>query len=203
MNYEIKSPQQANIQEIFFNKNTNRLSYKNNYGIVTPIDEEEKTSEFNVLSWSAKKGNIVTGSIGTGISDFVKIPQGTLDSSNCLIEVMCGAYKQAGSLTMQLVIYCNTENSLTGATLLGTHYNFNTNDIYGKTVRTLVINDNTLTVHPTPTTLIGFDFSSPAAGSVIPFDNTTSDFYLLFAINNLAADNIGYTTMHKVLTYSK
>lgn len=38
MNYEIKSALEANIKEIFFDKNTNKLSYKNLNGIVTSID---------------------------------------------------------------------------------------------------------------------------------------------------------------------
>jgi hypothetical protein len=38
MNYEIKSTKEANKLEIFFDKNTNKLSYKNSKGIVTSID---------------------------------------------------------------------------------------------------------------------------------------------------------------------
>lgn len=41
MNYEIKSALEANIKEIFFDKNTNKLSYKNLNGIVTSIDSAE------------------------------------------------------------------------------------------------------------------------------------------------------------------
>lgn len=36
--YEIKDANTANINEIFFNKNTNKLSYKNELGIVTVLE---------------------------------------------------------------------------------------------------------------------------------------------------------------------
>jgi hypothetical protein len=37
MNYEVKSAKEASLQEIFFDKNTNKLSYKDKYGIITII----------------------------------------------------------------------------------------------------------------------------------------------------------------------
>jgi hypothetical protein len=36
--YEIKIPITADIREIFFNRNTNKLSYKNDLGIIFPLD---------------------------------------------------------------------------------------------------------------------------------------------------------------------
>jgi hypothetical protein len=36
--YQIKDAQTANINEIFFNKNTNKLSYKDALGIITAIE---------------------------------------------------------------------------------------------------------------------------------------------------------------------
>lgn len=38
MNYEIKSAKEASTQEIFFDKNTNKLSYKDKYGIIHDIE---------------------------------------------------------------------------------------------------------------------------------------------------------------------
>lgn len=42
--YEIKIPTTADIREIFFNRNTNKLSYKNDLGIVTAIVGESGTT---------------------------------------------------------------------------------------------------------------------------------------------------------------
>lgn len=39
MNYEIKSAREASLQEIFYDKNTNKLSYKDKLGIITVIGE--------------------------------------------------------------------------------------------------------------------------------------------------------------------
>jgi hypothetical protein len=36
--YEIKIPITTDIREIFFNRNTNKLSYKNDLGIIFPLD---------------------------------------------------------------------------------------------------------------------------------------------------------------------
>ena len=38
MNYEVKSAREASLQEIFYDKNTNKLSYKDKLGIITLID---------------------------------------------------------------------------------------------------------------------------------------------------------------------
>jgi len=38
MNYEIKSAKEASLQEIFYDKNTNKLSYKDKLGIITLLD---------------------------------------------------------------------------------------------------------------------------------------------------------------------
>lgn len=52
MNYEVKSAREASLQEIFYDKNTNKLSYKDNLGIITVIDSSNSDCE------SAYKTNI-------------------------------------------------------------------------------------------------------------------------------------------------
>jgi hypothetical protein len=52
MNYEIKSAREASLQEIFYDKNTNKLSYKDKLGIITVIDESNSNCD------SAYKTNI-------------------------------------------------------------------------------------------------------------------------------------------------
>jgi hypothetical protein len=52
MNYEVKSAREASLQEIFYDKNTNKLSYKDKLGIITVIDSSNSDCE------SAYKTNI-------------------------------------------------------------------------------------------------------------------------------------------------
>jgi hypothetical protein len=52
MNYEIKSAREASLQEIFYDKNTNKLSYKDKLGIITVIGESGSNCD------SAYKTNI-------------------------------------------------------------------------------------------------------------------------------------------------
>ena len=40
MNYEIKSAKEASLQEVFYDKNTNKLSYKDRLGIVTSLEDD-------------------------------------------------------------------------------------------------------------------------------------------------------------------
>jgi hypothetical protein len=38
MNYEIKSAQTASVREIYYDKNLNKMVFKNDLGIITPLD---------------------------------------------------------------------------------------------------------------------------------------------------------------------
>ena len=49
MNYEIKSATEASVREIFFDKNTNKLSFKNDYGIITIINPDVLTTSSNTV----------------------------------------------------------------------------------------------------------------------------------------------------------
>ena len=48
--YEIKIPTTASINEIFFNRNTNKLSYKNSLGIITIIESNGTPTLQQVLT---------------------------------------------------------------------------------------------------------------------------------------------------------
>ncbi len=50
MNYEIKSASEASVREIFFDKNTNKLSFKNNNGIITILNPDPTTEVVNISS---------------------------------------------------------------------------------------------------------------------------------------------------------
>ena len=80
--YDIKIPAEASTREIFFDRNSNKLSYKDNNGIITILDKDitipvgfafkNIVSEFGT--------NIVGGSSVTAIRS-VLIPANTLQNS--------------------------------------------------------------------------------------------------------------------------
>jgi hypothetical protein len=59
MNYEVKSAREAGINEIFFDKNTNKLSYKDKYRIVRPIGNGVTTNNFIQVNSYAEFNNLL------------------------------------------------------------------------------------------------------------------------------------------------
>jgi hypothetical protein len=67
MNYEIKSAREASLQEIFYDRNTNKLSYKDKLGIITVIDDSNsncasayKTSIFENYPYAVQPSMLKT-----------------------------------------------------------------------------------------------------------------------------------------------
>lgn len=158
------------------------------------------TSDTKFKSISSIQGTTITGSVGVGISSSVFIPSGTLDN-NTIIDVLVASRRQSGSGTVQIQIYLNNTNSLTGATLMATGLNFTSNNWNGKLIRSFFVSGNTLVTNAPPTSLLNIDLSTPSTPTSYSYDPTTTDLYIIFAMNNLSTDNVSFTNGHKVLCY--
>jgi hypothetical protein len=60
LEYEIKDAKTANLNEIFFNKNTNKMSYKNSLGIVTILPSDDIV-KYVLRSFTQSIGSNSTG----------------------------------------------------------------------------------------------------------------------------------------------
>jgi hypothetical protein len=60
LEYEIKDAKTANLNEIFFNKNTNKMSYKNSLGIVTILSSDDIV-KYVLRSFTQSIGSNSTG----------------------------------------------------------------------------------------------------------------------------------------------
>jgi hypothetical protein len=118
-----------------------------------------------------------------------------------MIDVVFAARRQAGAGTVQAMIYLNSINSLTGATLWATALNYTSNNWNGKISRTWFFNGNTLVTNVIPTALSNTDFSTPSTPTAYTYNPATTNLYILFAMTNLSADNVSYTNGYKVLCY--
>jgi hypothetical protein len=204
MNYEVKSGQEASVNEIFFDKNTNKLSFKNKYGIVKALETDTPQDDdtgITLVSATAISSPRLSGPIGIQIASHFVIPAGSIDLNNCVLDILCGARRLEGSAPVQLMIYANTSLSLSGAALLATMLNFTANDTYGKMSRSLVFSNGEVLVHPAPATLGSTDITTPSAGTLFPV--SYGDVYIIFAMNHTAVDNVSCTTMHRAIAYTE
>lgn len=66
MNYEIKSAQTASVREIYYDKNLNKMVFKNDLGIITPL---ESTNTSNTILGTSiwANGFRIVGCIGEDI----------------------------------------------------------------------------------------------------------------------------------------
>jgi len=140
-------------------------------------------------------GTTITG-LTNAISDSFLLPANTF-SSNCQIELQWYPSRIAGTGTAsQGLVYINSTNSLTGATLVATGNNLSNTGVSNVTCRrTLQIRSNVGTLMST-STQSGSDFSTTVPTENLPFDNT-SGIYFLFVMNNvggatLQSRNVGY-----------
>jgi len=140
-------------------------------------------------------GTTITG-LTNAISDSFLLPANTF-SSNCQIELQWYPSRIAGTGTAsQGLVYINSTNSLTGATLVATGNNLSNTGVSNVTCRrTLQIRSNVGTLMSTATQS-GSDFSTTVPTENLPFDNT-SGIYFLFVMNNvggatLQSRNVGY-----------
>ena len=140
-------------------------------------------------------GTTITG-LTNAISDSFLLPANTF-SSNCQIELQWYPSRIVGtSGTTQGLVYINSTNSLTGATLFATGASMTLTTVTNVTCRrTLQVRSNVGTLINTATQT-GSDFSSALPTENLPFDNT-SGIYFLFVMNNLTnvllqSRNVGY-----------
>jgi hypothetical protein len=140
-------------------------------------------------------GTTITG-LTNAISDSFLLPANTF-SSNCQIELQWYPSRIVGSSgTTQGLVYINSTNSLTGATLVATGFNLINTGVSNITCRrTIQVRSNVGTLMSTGSQASS-DFSVTQPTENLPFDNT-SGIYFLFVMNNLTnallqSRNVGY-----------
>jgi len=140
-------------------------------------------------------GTTITG-LTNAISDSFLLPANTF-SSNCQFDLQWYPSRIAGTGTAtQGLVYINSTNSLTGATLFATGANLTSTGVTNITCRrTVALRSNVGTLIST-TSQAASDFSSNLPTENLPFDNT-SGIYFLFVMNNvggatLQSRNVGY-----------
>ena len=140
-------------------------------------------------------GTTITG-LTNAISDSFLLPANTF-SSNCQFELQWYPSRIVGtSGTVQGLVYINSTNSLTGATLFATGASMSNSGVTNLTCRrTVAIRSNVGTLIST-SSQVGSDFSGTQPTENLPFDNT-SGIYFLFVMNNitnvlLQSRNVGY-----------
>ena len=140
-------------------------------------------------------GTTITG-LTNAISDSFLLPANTF-SSNCQFELQWYQSRIVGTSGLtQGLVYINSTNSLTGATLLATGANLSSSGVSNITCRrTVAIRSNIGTLVLT-TQSISNDFTVAQPTENLPFDNT-SGIYFLFVMNNtgnalLQSRNVGY-----------
>ena len=140
-------------------------------------------------------GTTITG-LTNAISDSFLLPANTF-SSNCQFELQWYPSRIVGtSGTVQGLVYINSTNSLTGATLLATGVNITNTGVSNITCRrTVQVRSNVGTLMST-SNQASSDFSVTQPTENLPFDNT-SGIYFLFVMNNvtnvlLQSRNVGY-----------
>ena len=140
-------------------------------------------------------GTTITG-LTNAISDSFLLPANTF-SSNCQFELQWYPSRIIGSSgTTQGLVYINSTNSLTGATLLATGINLSNTGVSNVTCRrTVAVRSNVGTLMAT-SNQASSDFSTTQPTENLPFDNT-SGIYFLFVMNNttnasLQSRNVGY-----------
>jgi hypothetical protein len=140
-------------------------------------------------------GTTITG-LTNAISDSFLLPANTF-SSNCQIELQWYSSRIVGVTgSVQGLVYINSTNSLTGATLLATGFTLSNSGISNITCRrTIAVRSNLGTLMSTINPASS-DFSSTQPTENLPFNNS-SDIYFLFVMNNvgnvlLQSRNVGY-----------
>ena len=140
-------------------------------------------------------GTTITG-LTNAISDSFLLPANTF-SSNCQIELQWYSSRIVGLTgSTQGLVYINSTNSLTGATLVATGFTLSNSGVSNITCRrTIAVRSNLGTLMSTINPASS-DFSSTQPTENLPFNNS-SDIYFLFVMNNvgnvlLQSRNVGY-----------
>ena len=122
--YEIKIPTTADIREIFFNRNTNKLSYKNDLGIIFPLDPvvtsiptlQEVLTAGNALATSVNFQGTNAGLNNTGgqvVGLGESAGNGNTGSSNVILGWAAGA-SNTGSYVIALGLGAAAMNTQSG-----------------------------------------------------------------------------------------
>jgi len=140
-------------------------------------------------------GTTITG-LTNAISDSFLLPANTF-SGNCQIELQWYPSRIVGTSGItQGLVYINSTNSLTGATLVATGINLSNSGVSNVTCRrTIHVRSNIGTLMST-TNQASSDFSTTQPTENLPFDNSVG-IYFLFVMNNttnvlLQSRNVGY-----------
>jgi len=144
---------------------------------------------------SSTVGSTITGGTNA-ISDSFLLPANTF-SSNCVFELQWMPSRIAGTGTaVQGLVYINSTNSLTGATLFATGANMTSAGITtARFVRWVSIRSNIGSLASTSVQAAS-DYTSLSPTENLPFDNSVG-IYFLFVMNNvggatLQSRNVGY-----------
>ena len=140
-------------------------------------------------------GTTITG-LTNAISDSFLLPANTF-SSNCQIELQWYSSRIVGLTgSTQGLVYINSTNSLTGATLVATGFTLSNSGVSNITCRrTIAVRSNLGTLMSTINPASS-DFSVTQPTENLPFDNSVG-IYFLFVMNNvgnvlLQSRNVGY-----------
>ena len=127
--YEIKIPITADIREIFFNRNTNKLSYKNDLGIIFPLDPvvtstptlQEVLTAGNALATSVNFQGTNAGLNNTGgqvVGLGESAGNGNTGSSNVFLGWVAGA-SNTGSNVVAIGLSSAASNTQSGRFIVG------------------------------------------------------------------------------------
>ena len=152
-----------------------------------------------IVAYSNTIGTTVSGAT-IAISDSVLIPAGTF-GSNCQVDLTWVPSRISGAGgTMQGLLYMNSTNSLTGATLIATTANFTTTVTNNRCTRFIAVRNNLATLAG-PTVLASSDFSPLLITDSLAFNNSSS-FYFIFAINNISGVTTGRNVGYRIIGYN-
>ncbi len=148
-----------------------------------------------IAAYSNTIGTTITGTTNA-ISDSVLIPAGTF-RSDCQIDLTWFVQRLAGTGTaVQGLVYINSSNTLTGATLVATGGNMSLTGVTNtRCTRNINVRNNLGTLYLV-TSQTMTDYSAVSNTENLAFDNST-DIYVLFVMNNVAgatlqSRNVGY-----------
>jgi hypothetical protein len=135
------------------------------------------SSNPSVISLDITDGTVVTGTTADTLSKSMLIAANTFTTSG-MLEIITRALKTGSAGNAAIRIYLNTSNTITGATLIATLVN--TNSQFFQSIRNMSIKSNTLSTIQANTATLG-DFSIAGSVSNITY-NTNTSYYLLFSI---------------------
>jgi hypothetical protein len=158
------------------------------------------SSNPSVIVADYNDGNVVTNTTANTISMTLVIPANTF-TGNGMLEVLCRARRLAGATAGTNVyrIYRNTNNSLTGATLIAGITAGNT--AFNQGIRTFRINSNVLTYLTTGASIPSDYVTNASAPSSTAF-NTAIDQFIIFAIQPSTTTDSTYFDMARLVKYS-